>query len=384
MPATDTATTATAAETRAAGSRLIGFIRGAGGVIVDKLFDPMNFITKDAASVFVAAGPLKVGEGAAGNTAKLLVNTVAGAAAGIQLYQDGTESWIMENVAGATALRWVQSGTERVRLNGTELLSVVDIKTRRAAGGGTVKATISNGVDGTAGSPAYTDLSFSGGSTEFETARIRTYNAFANFGTTSLTFFTRDSSNLVERFVIDTNGNFRAATDDAQDLGTASFRFDDIFATNGTIQTSDETLKSAFRSLASAELAAAKRIAGSIGVYQWLAAIAEKGEDGARLHVGVGAQTVWAIMADEGLIDPVVEGEAPNSRYAFLCHDAWDAIEPADAVEEVRDEEGNIVVAGEPERPGRDAGSRFGIRPDQLALFLIAAQEARIAALEAA
>lgn len=259
-----------------------------------------------------------------------------------------------------------------------------DLKMRRAAVGGTVKATISNGVDGTSGSPAYTDLSFSGGSTEFETARIRSYNAFANFGTTGLSFFARDSSNLVERFVIDTSGNFRAAVDDTQDLGTASFRFDDIFATNGTIQTSDQRLKSDFRTLTSAELAAAKRIAAAIGVYQWLAAIADKGEDGARLHVGVGAQTVWAIMADEGLIDPVVAGEAPISCYAFLCYDEWEAIEPVDAIEPVRDEGGNIIVGGEPAKPGREAGNRFGIRPDQLALFLIAAQEARIAALEAA
>src|SRR3546814_1365362 len=90
------------------------------------------------------------------------------------------------------------------------------------------------------------------------------------------------------------------------------------------------------------------------------------------------AQAVGAIMADEGLIDPIVQGEPPSSRFAFLCYDAWDAVE---AVAEERDEEGNITVEAVEARP---AGNRVGIRPDQLTLFLIAAQEARIAALEAA
>jgi len=35
-------------------------------------------------------------------------------------------------------------------------------------------------------------------------------------------------------------------------------------------------------------------------------------------------------------------------------------------------------------RPARAAGDRYGIRPDQLALFLIAVQDARLLALEAA
>ena len=39
------------------------------------------------------------------------------------------------------------------------------------------------------------------------------------------------------------SGNILPVTDDAQDLGSGSKRFDDIHATNGTIQTSDQTLK---------------------------------------------------------------------------------------------------------------------------------------------
>jgi hypothetical protein len=89
-------------------------------------------------------------------------------------------------------------------------------------------------------------------------------------------------------------------------------------------------------------------------------------------------------MADEGLIEPLAEGVDPGSAYAFLCWDKWDAVEPVAATDEVRDGEGNLIAPARAAQAGRPAGSRFGVRVDQLALFLIAAQDARIAALEAA
>ena len=81
------------------------------------------------------------------------------------------------------------------------------------------------------------------------------------------------------------------------------------------------------------------------------------------------AQRAFAIMKEEGL---------DWQRYAWCCYDAW-AAEPA--VEEQHGDDGEIVSAG---RPARPAGDSYGIRPDQLAMFLIAVQEQRLAALEAA
>lgn len=150
------------------------------------------------------------------------------------------------------------------------------------------------------------------------------------------------------------DGHYRPGADNSYDIGTASFRGRTAYFGTGSINTSDGREKTEVRPLNDAELRAAKRIAADIGVFQFLT--------GARDHVGVIAQQVWAIMADEGLIDPLVEGEAPSCSYAFLCHDAWEA--------------GDLA--------GTEAGDRFGVRSDQLALFLIAAQEARLAALEAA
>lgn len=169
-----------------------------------------------------------------------------------------------------------------------------------------------------------------------------------------MTFYT----NNIARWQILADGSLTPVTDNALPFGGASNRCTVLWAATGTISTSDAREKT-WRSAASeAELSAARRIIAELGFFQWNDAIAEKGSGGARYHFGARAQEVWAIMADEGLIDPIEEGVTPDSAYAFLCYDEWD------------------------DNEGSPAGNRFCIRPDQLAYFLIAAQEARLAALE--
>jgi hypothetical protein len=69
-------------------------------------------------------GPVKIGEGVATNTSKLLVNTLAGTAAGIQLFQDATESWIIQNPASSADLTFGASGTERARITSAGLVGI--------------------------------------------------------------------------------------------------------------------------------------------------------------------------------------------------------------------------------------------------------------------
>jgi hypothetical protein len=66
----------------------------------------------------------------------------------------------------------------------------------------------------------------------------------ANCGGT-IDFYTANVSDGATKIVmtLDENGNTRPGADDTFDLGTASYRWDDIYATNATIQTSDERLK---------------------------------------------------------------------------------------------------------------------------------------------
>jgi hypothetical protein len=190
--------------------------------------------------------------------------------------------------------------------------------------------------------------------------------------------------------------------DNAQSLGLPAARWSQVYAGAGTISTSDARTKDWRGGLDADELAAATVIAGSIGVYRFLDAIRDKG-DAARLHVGVLAQQVVGIMLAHGL-DP--------DRYAFICHDQWeevpgtparDAVPAIPAVPETPARKavrrrGKILqlampaipstpeIPGVPAVPAGDpipAGDRYGIRYEELAMFLAAAQEQRLAAIEA-
>lgn len=203
-------------------------------------------------------------------------------------------------------------------------------------------------------------------------------------------------TNNATRMTIAAAGDILPGADNTQPLGSGALRMSVIYAGTGTINTSDEREKTWRGGLTDAELRAATRIAREIGVFQWNEAVAEKGADGARLHIGVKAQAVWAVMAAEGLVDPIgKDGRPGKTPYAFLCWDEWDeqteAITKEVKIAAVTGDSGSIVTPARTElqdsgktRVTREAGWRFGVRAEQLALFIAAAQEQRIAALEGA
>jgi len=138
---------------------------------------------------------------------------------------------------------------------------------------------------------------------------------------------------------------YPAATTGTQNLGTASKRWKEVFAANGTINTSDERQKQDIRNLSDVEKAVAVRLKSLIKAFRYKDAVALKG-DAARLHVGVIAQEVKAAFEAEGL---------DGFEYGILCYDQW---------EEKTDAEGNILI---------EAGDSFGVRYSELAMFIIAA-----------
>ena len=211
-----------------------------------------------------------------------------------------------------------------------------------------------------------------------------------------LTFLARTGgSSYAERLRIDTSGNLLAGctsnrttgitidggvapfTDNTRDLGTASYRWDDVYATNGTIQTSDRNEKQDIAELDEAEKRVAVVAKGLIRKYRWKDAVAEKGDD-ARIHVGIIAQDLQAAFAAEGL---------GAGRYAmFISSTWWEADEVIPAVDEVLDDEGNVVTEAQPERTvtrhyetaeeapeGATERTRLGVRYPELLAFIIGA-----------
>tara|TARA_R110000765_G_scaffold69110_2_gene133850 strand:+ start:1303 stop:2967 length:1665 start_codon:yes stop_codon:yes gene_type:complete len=94
--------------------------------------------------------------------------------------------------------------------------------------------------------------------------------------------------------------NDGSAQDDSIDLGSSAARFDDIYATNGTINTSDANEKQSIEELTEAETRVAVACKGLIRKFKWNSAVEKKGSE-ARYHFGVIAQDLQAAFAVEGL-----------------------------------------------------------------------------------
>jgi hypothetical protein len=133
----------------------------------------------------------------------------------------------------------------------------------------------------------------------------------------------------------------RPGADNLYSLGTSAKRWTEVFAANGTINTSDEREKQDFADITEAERQAALGIKAIIKSFKFKDAVAKKG-DNARIHFGVSAQQVAEVFRTVGL-NP--------DNYSLFCYDEWET-----------NEDQGIV-----------AGNRYGIRYDELLAFVIAA-----------
>ena len=171
--------------------------------------------------------------------------------------------------------------------------------------------------------------------------------------------------------------------DNTMDIGWSSNRFDDIYATNGTIQTSDRNEKQDIEVLTSAETAVAVACKGLLRKFRWIDSVTEKGDD-ARIHFGIIAQDLQDAFTAEGL---------DAGRYAMFISTTWwetqTDVPAVEAVAEVLDEDGNVVteaveatdaytrtdtfdaLAEAPE--GATERTRLGVRYPELLAFIIGA-----------
>ena len=164
-----------------------------------------------------------------------------------------------------------------------------------------------------------------------------------------------------------------AASDNAMDLGQSDKRFDDIYATNGNIQTSDQNEKQQIASLTTAEITAAKAISKLFKTFKWNSAVEEKG-DAARTHSGVIAQDVQQAMTDAGL---------DASDYAFFISDTWWETDEVQTDDEGVEHPYKMPYYTAEEAPERATQrTRLGVRYPELLAFIGAATEQRLADIE--
>jgi hypothetical protein len=112
-------------------------------------------------------------------------------------------------------------------------------------------------------------------------------------GETNLYFF--DTDNTI--YPVNSNGT---DSDADTDLGASGARFKDIYATNGTIQTSDRNEKQDIEELSDAEQRVAVAAKGLLRKFRWIDSVADKGDD-ARIHFGIIAQDLQDAFTAEGL-----------------------------------------------------------------------------------
>ena len=169
-------------------------------------------------------------------------------------------------------------------------------------------------------------------------------------------------------------------SDNDQNLGQASVRYTQIFATNNSINTSDRNEKQDIEELTDAEKRVAVACKGLMRKYRWKDAVASKG-DKARTHFGIIAQDLQDAFTAESL---------DASKYAMFCSDTWwekeISVDAVEAVDEVKDEEGNVTTEAveakdaytyiddkQEATEGYTERTRLGVRYSELLAFIISA-----------
>ncbi|MDB4614655.1 tail fiber domain-containing protein, partial [bacterium] len=171
--------------------------------------------------------------------------------------------------------------------------------------------------------------------------------------------------------------NAGGLSDNTVDLGTASYRFNDAFVTNGVTAGSDGNLKQDIEALSDAEQRVAVACKGLLRKFRWIDAVEAKGDD-ARIHFGIIAQDLQAAFEAEGL---------DAGRYAMFMSNTWwetqTEVAAVEAVEATEDTEAIEAVdaytrtdtydTAEEAPEGATERTRLGIRYSELLAFIIAA-----------
>ena len=250
------------------------------------------------------------------------------------------------NAGGATVITTSNIGTYAPTLTGTGAIGTWGIS---ISGNAATASTATNATNAT-NATTVTNGVYTVGNQSI--AGEKTFTSNINVGSSANPIFQTGGGALGLGANLGTNAAGTAPlSNNTATLGSSALRWTEVFATNGTINTSDANSKQDIMPLDDAEKRVALRIKGQIKKFRLKDAVAKKG-DAARIHIGVIAQEVGDAFRAEGL-DP--------NRYGIYCYDEWAAI-PA-----TLDSKGNVLI------PAIPAGSTYGVRYDELYAFILGA-----------
>ncbi|MEF4517802.1 phage tailspike protein [Escherichia coli] len=144
----------------------------------------------------------------------------------------------------------------------------------------------------------------------------------------------------------------RPAAANTYSCGANSFPWSGGFTQTAFTVTSDANCKSDPLLMTDAILDAAEEV--QLVQYQYLDRVEEKGADGARWHFGAIAQRYVEAFERHGL---------DAHRFGFICYDEW-----GDTPAVIDDETGEVIT------PAIEAGSRYGIRYEEMLVMEAASQ----------
>lgn len=174
------------------------------------------------------------------------------------------------------------------------------------------------------------------GSKQFTISSITDYNEllvynpfFENYtyeSSTSLSIIATNYVSIVDKTIVDTtdldrnyNLNVVPKYTNIHSLGSMTKKWRnvhsvDLYSHDGAVNESDSRKKTQITPFTTDEINAAKQLSKEIGTYKWLSAIAEKGEENARKHIGMTVQRAIEIMSENNL-NPF--------DYGFICYNEW-------------------------------------------------------------
>jgi hypothetical protein len=190
-------------------------------------------------------------------------------------------------------------------------------------------------------------------------SRISSYQLDANVD--SIDFAVNNAGSLTRVANISTFlSGVTPSVDNVYNLGHPSFRWTVVYASTGTINTSDANQKTDVVDISDIEKKVAIKLKSLIKRFKFV--------DRKRYHFGVIAQEVKQAFESEGLV---------AEDYGIFCFDKWE--DQFDFVYEtiiVKDDYGNDTekqVATTEKKLIRPAGELYGVRYEELFAFIIAA-----------